>query len=41
MTVGREGKAMMTIELPQPGNWQECEHFEWHRRPADAERNMF
>ena len=38
MTVGREGKAMMTIELPQPGNWQEFEHFEWQGRPADAER---
>jgi len=25
-------------ELPQAGNWQEFEHFEWRGRPADAER---
>ena len=25
-------------ELPQAGNWRRFEHFEWHRRPADAER---
>ena len=25
-------------ELPQAGNWQEFEYFEWQGRPADAER---
>ena len=25
-------------ELPQAGNWQGDEHFEWRGRPADAER---